>query len=115
LPSPMHRAAASAAVAIALLVSLLGCTHTPRSEAQKQADDQIAARVDSALQADKLLYAKHISVHADNGVVRLSGFVWEAPDLEEAQRIAAGVDGVQGVVNDLELQRNGLGDSPVAR
>ena len=67
------------------------------------------------MQADKLLYAKHIFVHADNGVVRLTGFVWEPPDLEEAQRIAAGVEGVQGVVNDLELQRNGLDDSAVAR
>jgi osmotically-inducible protein OsmY len=113
LRSSTYRAG-SAAVAIALLVSLVGCA-TPRTDAQKQADEAIAARVDSALQADKLLYAKHISVHAENGVVRLTGFVWESPDLEEAQRIAARVDGVQGVVNDLELQRNGLGDSPVAR
>jgi osmotically-inducible protein OsmY len=113
LRSSTYRAG-SAVVAIALLASLVGCA-TPRSDAQKQADEAIAARVDSALQADKLLYAKHISVHADNGVVRLTGFVWESPDLEEAQRIAAGIEGVQGVVNDLELQRNGLGDSPVAR
>ena len=113
MPSSTYRAG-SAAVAIALLASLLGCA-TPRTEAQKQADDAIAARVDGALQADKLLYAKHINVHADNGVVRLTGFVWEAPDLDEAKRIAESVEGVQGVVNDLELQRNGLGDSPVSR
>ena len=115
MPSSTHRAG-SMAVAIALLASVLGCVHTPpRTEAQKQADKEIAERVDRALQADRLLYAKHISVHADNGVVRLTGYVWEAPDLIEAQRIAGGVDGVAGVVNDLELQRNGLGDSPVSR
>jgi osmotically-inducible protein OsmY len=114
LPLTKNRAGC-AALAVALLGGVLGCEHTPRTDAQKQADKEIADRVDSALQADRLLYAKHISVHVDNGVARLSGYVWEAPDLTEAQRIAAGVDGVTGVENDLELQRNGLGDSPVAR
>jgi osmotically-inducible protein OsmY len=108
--------AGHAALAVVLLGNVLGCEHTPqRTEAQKQADREIAERVDNALQADRLLYAKHISVRADSGVVRLTGYVWEAPDLIEAQRIAASVAGVAGVVNDLELQRNGLGDSPVAR
>ncbi|MBV8341649.1 MAG: BON domain-containing protein [Gammaproteobacteria bacterium] len=105
----------SAALVVALFAGLIGCEHTPRTEAQKQADKAIAERVDSALQADRMLYAKHIIVHADNGVVRLTGYVWEAPDLTEAQRVARAVEGVTGVVNDLELQRNGLGDSPVSR
>jgi len=105
----------SAALVVALFAGLIGCEHTPRTEAQKQADKAIAERVDSALQADRMLYAKHIIVHADNGVVRLTGYVWEAPDLTEAQRVAGAVEGVTGVVNDLELQRNGLGDSPVSR
>jgi len=48
-------------------------------------------------------------------VVRLSGYVWDPPDLNEAQNIAAQVPGVDRVVNELELQRNGLGDSPVSR
>jgi osmotically-inducible protein OsmY len=105
-----------AALAVALLGSLLACEHTaPRTDAQKQADQAIAERVDNALQADRLLYAKHIVVHAENGVVRLTGYVWESPDLIEAQRVAAATEGVTGVVNDLELQRNGLGDSPVSR
>ncbi|HYB34204.1 MAG TPA: BON domain-containing protein [Steroidobacteraceae bacterium] len=105
-----------AILAMTLLGSVLACTHAPpRTQAQKEADQEIETRVDNALQADTLLYAKHISVHAYNGVVRLSGFVWEPPDLMEAQRIAADVKGVTGVVNDLELQRNGLGDSPVSR
>jgi len=105
-----------AALAMTLLLSVLACTHAPpRTEAQKKADEELAQRVDDALQADTLLYAKHISVHSYNGVVRLSGYVWEPPDLDEAQRIAEDVKGVTGAVNELELQRNGLGDSPVAR
>ena len=115
MPLTKNRAG-RAALAVALLSSLLGCVLTAhRTEAQKQADKEIADRVDNALQADHLLYAKHISVRVDNGVARLSGYVWEAPDLIEAQRITAGVAGVTGVENDLELQRNGLGDSPVSR
>jgi osmotically-inducible protein OsmY len=100
--------------AAVVLGSVLGCA-TPRTDAQKQADKELADRVDSALQADKLLYAKHITVHVDRGVAELSGYVWEAPDLTEAERVASGVDGVTSVLNDLELQRNGLGDSPVSR
>jgi osmotically-inducible protein OsmY len=115
LASPPNRVS-RAVVAMTLLGSVLACAHgPPRTAAQKEADQQIETQVDNALQADTLLYAKHISVHAYNGVVRLSGFVWEPPDITEAQRIAGDVKGVTGVVNDLELQRNGLGDSPVSR
>ena len=48
-------------------------------------------------------------------MVHLSGFVWDPPDLDEAQRVAESVEGVSKVVNDLELQRNGLDDSSVVR
>jgi osmotically-inducible protein OsmY len=114
LPLLTNRAS-RAALAITLLGSLLACTHTPRTEAQKAADKEIEARVDSALADDTELYAKHINVRSYLGVVHLSGYVWDPPDLNEAQRIARSVPGVTGVVNDLELQRNGLGNSPVAR
>ncbi|HWZ64723.1 MAG TPA: BON domain-containing protein [Steroidobacteraceae bacterium] len=113
MPSTNYRTGCAALV-IALLGSLLGC-ETPRTDAQKQVDKEIADRVDNALQADHQLYAKHIIVRANNGVVQLTGYVWESPDLLEAQRVAEGVQGVAQVVNDLELQRNGLGDSPVSR
>ena len=108
--------ASRVALAATLIAGLLACTHTPhRTEAEKEADKTLADRVDSELQSDKLLYAKHITVRADRGVVHLSGYVWDPPDLYEAQRLAASVPGVAGVVNDLELQRNGLGNSPVSR
>jgi osmotically-inducible protein OsmY len=105
-----------AAVAVAILCSAIACaTGAPKTDAQRQADKETVERVQAALDADRLLYAKHISVHADNGVVRLSGYVWDPPDLNEAQSVAAQVQGVDRVVNELELQRNGLGDSPVTR
>ena len=114
--SPTKIRAGYTVVVATLLVGLAGCVLTgSRTDAQKQSDKETADRVDHALQSDRLLYAKHITVHVNNGVAELSGYVWEAPDLTEAERVAGGVEGVSSVVNDLELQRNGLGDSPVSR
>jgi len=86
-----------------------------KTEAQKQADDAMADRVTQALSADQELYSRHITVRADEGVIRLSGFVWDPPDLVEAERIAGSIPGVTRVVNAIELERNGQGNSPVSR
>lgn len=75
----------------------------------------MSERVQAALNADTGLFAKHINVRADNGIVRLSGYVWTQPDLEEAQRIAGMVPGVMKVVNDMELERGGIDNSNVSR
>ncbi len=87
----------------------------PKTEAQRQADNAMADRVQQALAADKELYSRHITVKADDGVVRLTGYVWDPPDLVQAERIAGSVPGVTRVDNSLELQRNGQGNSPVSR
>ncbi len=63
----------------------------------------------------EILYARHIFVHADSGVVRLTGYVWDPPDLFEAKSVAELVPGVSSVVNDLELNRNGMDNSGVTR
>jgi osmotically-inducible protein OsmY len=115
LPRIMNRAAC-AGFALALLCGVAACATGPaKSDAQLQADRETAARVQAALDADKQLYAKHITVRADNGVVRLTGFVWDPPDLMEAKSVAELVPGVSSVVNDLELQRNGMDNSGVTR
>jgi osmotically-inducible protein OsmY len=103
-------------IAIALVCALAACAlGPPKTDAQAQADKATADRVESALAADKELYSRHITVHVDGGVARLTGFVWDPPDLEEAVRIAEAVQGVSRVVNSLELQRNGMDNSPVSR
>lgn len=103
-------------VAVVVLCGVAGCASGPRkTDAQLQTDKETAERVETALNADKALYAKHIFVRADNGVVRLTGYVWEASDFETAALIAEGVQGVTKVVNDLELNRNGNDNGPVAR
>ncbi len=105
-----------AGIAVAVLCGMAACASGPtKSDAQEQADKVMAERVEAALSSDKALFAKHITAHADNGVVRLTGYVWEAGDFEEATYIASNVPGVVRVVNDLELNRNGNDNGPVAR
>lgn len=102
--------------AVAVLCGVVACASGPRkTDAQLQEDKVTAERVEAALSGDKVLYAKHIFVHADSGVVRLTGYVWETSDLEQATLIAEGVPGVTRVVNDLELNRNGNENGAVAR
>jgi osmotically-inducible protein OsmY len=103
-------------VTAAILCGLTACAMGPhKTDAERQADNATADRVEQALVSNKELYSRHITVRADGGVVRLTGFVWDPPDLVEAERIAEAVPGVTKVVNSLELQRNGMDNSPVSR
>ena len=105
-----------AGIAVAVLSGVAACASGPsKNDAQAQADKVMAERVEAALNADKSLFAKHITAHADNGVVRLTGYVWEPTDFDEAVFVAQGVPGVTHVVNDLELNRNGNEASPATR
>ncbi|MGO9805005.1 MAG: BON domain-containing protein [Steroidobacteraceae bacterium] len=115
-PSLIMSRVVRAGFGVAVLCGVVACATGPtRSDAQRQLDKETAARVQSALDADKQLYAKHIFVRAENGVVSLTGYVWTQPDLLEAEFVAGGVPGVSKVLNDLELQRNGIDDSGVSR
>jgi osmotically-inducible protein OsmY len=115
LSSSMNRVAC-AGFAVALLCGVVACATGPRkNEAQRQADRETAERVQAALDGDKRLYARHIFVRADSGVVRLTGYVWDPPDLDEAKSVAEMVGGVTRVVNDLELERNGADSTGVTR
>jgi len=93
-----------------------GCAlNSHRTPEERQADDEIVARVSSALSADKLLYSRHIDIRADKGVVHLGGYVWTDVDLYRAEEIASAVPGVTRVENQLELERQGIDNSPVSR
>src|SRR6516164_6830954 len=60
-----------AGITAAVLCGVIACASgPPKSDAQLQADKVMAERVEAALGADKELFAKHITAHADNGVVR---------------------------------------------
>lgn len=96
------------ALAVMLVAAVVGCEAAPRrTSAEQQTDEAISGRVIGALSADKVLFARHISVWADGGVVHLAGYVWDVSDLYHAKRIAAAVPGVTRVVDEMELEREG--------
>jgi osmotically-inducible protein OsmY len=102
------RVLSSALIGASLSLTVACATDPPKTANELQANKEIANRVESALDADKYLFARHISVRADSGVVHLEGYVWSATDIYEAKRVAKRVPGVTVVVNELELQRGGI-------
>jgi osmotically-inducible protein OsmY len=72
------------------------------------ADAEIADRVQAALLADPTIYARHIDVAVNRGVVHLGGYVWEDEDFQTARRDATSVPGVKTVITQMELNRGGL-------
>jgi osmotically-inducible protein OsmY len=91
-----------------LAASLAACASAaPRTATQRAADADTAARVQSTLEADPALFARHIDVSVDGGVVYLGGYVWSVEDLYLAPRLAAAVPGVTAVNSQMELMRGG--------
>ena len=98
-----NRVLRRAAVALTALAATGCATRLPTSEAERAADAGLAARVEQALLGDSRIYARHVDVDAERGIVRLSGFVYSGEDLYEARRVAATVPGVLSVSSELEL------------
>jgi osmotically-inducible protein OsmY len=92
-----------------LVVMLVAACATPMSKpaGQAQAEEVTADRVYSALNADPTYYFRHVDVRVDHGVAHLSGYVWSTDALYRAKQITARVPGVSGVVNEMELEREG--------
>lgn len=99
---------ASLLMAVTLIAAC--STSPPLSPAQVRADEETAGRVDAALDADPTYYYRHVDVNVYNGVVHLSGYIWSDDALLKAKQIAAAVPGVTGVVNEMELEREGARD-----
>jgi osmotically-inducible protein OsmY len=98
-----------------IVCAAAACVGPRKTLAQQAADHELADRVEAALGADQMLYARHVTVRADNGVVTLDGYVWTPEELDAAKRDARRVSGVTGVVDRIEVDRGGMTNSPVAR
>ena len=95
-------------VILLLAGSLSACSTAPRrTEVERAADADTASRVESAFTANPTLFARHIDVSVDGGVVYLGGYVWSVEDLYLARNLAASVPGVKSVSSELELMRGG--------
>ena len=101
------RAALAASASIALL-AVCGCATTHRSPEERAADGAVAARVEAALDSDSRIYARHVDVNVDRGVVYLGGYIWSDSELRFAKADAAAVPGVLSVANQIQIMRGGI-------
>ncbi len=108
---PTRRILYAASAAMVLCCAVACSTAPPKTPEQRRADKVTKDLVENALNSDRILYARHITVRVDNGVVHLGGYVWNDDDMYEAQRIAETVPGVTKVIDDMELEREGLDNS----
>lgn len=69
------------------------------------ADSRITASVKSRLIADKYVDGFRVSVETYEGIVTLRGEVTSNISREQAERLAAGVDGVKSVRNEIAIVR----------
>jgi osmotically-inducible protein OsmY len=88
--------------------AIVACSTLPRrTQAERSADAALAAQVESVLLADPNIYARHIDVAVDRGVVQLGGFVWTNQEYLLARNDAASIPGVKAVNADMDLVRGG--------
>ena len=79
-----------------------GCMST--RPASTQVDDAaITTQVKAALAGDATTNPLKVDVDTNEGVVRLSGTVEDPNNRRRAEEVARGVDGVQRVVNDIQV------------
>jgi hyperosmotically inducible periplasmic protein len=67
----------------------------------ESADDKLARRVEFELYSTKAIPLKTVQIHADNGVVTLTGTVLSRAEKLLAEKTAKSVEGVRSVVNSL--------------
>jgi osmotically-inducible protein OsmY len=76
--------------------------------ASREPDAVLVARVERAMQDDPYLYVNHVSVSAENGVVRLEGFVGDPFDMLQLVRLARRIAGKRRVINEIEVISGGV-------
>jgi hyperosmotically inducible periplasmic protein len=98
-----------------VMCGMNACMTTQKTPEQRQADSAMVDHVQAALSEDKMLYARHITVRADGGVVTLGGYVWTPEELVQAREVARSVPGVSKVVDRMEVDRGAVQDSSTTR
>jgi hyperosmotically inducible periplasmic protein len=94
------------AVLLVVLFAVTGCQAMTGRTAGRNIDDlTITASVKARLVADKLSNFTRIDVDTVNAVVSLTGLVESEFEKRRAEDIASLVDGVEKVVNDLQVQK----------
>jgi hypothetical protein len=71
--------------------------------AREAADEQITLQVETALADDPWIYAEHVTVTTENGIVRVEGITSDAWEMRRILREARKTPGVRRVLNQLEM------------
>jgi osmotically-inducible protein OsmY len=71
--------------------------------AARDADAALTAKVAAALQNDRYIFADHVAVTTENGVVHVRGIVTDVSDLFAILRLAHRIAGKGRVVNEIEF------------
>ena len=94
-------------IALATMTAIAACTtsnRTTESTGQYVDDATITAKVKTAVLGDPVLHELQITVETYKDVVQLSGFVDTIRAKERATAVAAKVEGVRSVHNDLVVK-----------
>jgi osmotically-inducible protein OsmY len=73
----------------------------------RESDAVLVAKVEQALQKDPYLFVSHISVSAENGVLRVEGVVQDPFDMLQVLRLARRAAGKRRVINEIEFVDGG--------
>jgi hypothetical protein len=73
----------------------------------RESDAVLVAKVEQALQKDPYVFVSHISVSAENGVLRLEGVVQDPFDMLQVVRLARRAAGRRRVINEIEFVDGG--------
>jgi len=104
------RKIARISMALALVALISACATNPaRTAAELETDKKLELAVTQQLAEDPNVFAPHIQVSANRGVVTLSGMVFDGNEIFEAGRVAQGVPGVVSVRNQIEMHISGRG------
>jgi osmotically-inducible protein OsmY len=93
-------------VCVGLFTAFLGCAATPQRQSTGQYvdDSVITSKVKTAIFNEESLKTLQINVKTYKAVVQLSGFVDTAQSVTRAGEVAARVEGVKLVENDLVVK-----------
>ena len=73
---------------------------------RQAADEQVTRQVEQTLTKDPWIFADHISITTQNGVVRLEGIVGDTGEMFRIMRLCRKIPGARRVVNGLEIMHN---------
>ena len=101
-----HTLVAVLALAISTVSFTAGCaaTSTRQSTGEYIDDAAITAKVKTAFIRDEVVKALQVEVETFRGTVQLSGFVDTQIQKERAAQLAATVDGVTNVTNNISVK-----------